>query len=104
MQITEQAKLHLLTLVNRISPKPIGFRFDGSVGTCRASVPILKPVSQPPPDYLPLSSGEIMFFIPKNYEEVFKTATLDYETGLFARGLNMTWPHREGGCPNCNQH
>ena len=40
-------------------------------------------------------------FVHDDYLAVFDAATLDYQDGLFARGLHLTWPHRDGGCPNC---
>ena len=104
MKITASAENHLKRLLQRMASVPIGIRFDGSVGSCRNSVPLLKPVMEKPEGFIEYKTDSITFFIPPEYMEVFETATLDYESGLFSKGLNLTWPHREGGCPNCNQH
>ena len=104
MKITDSATTHLKKILERMGGSPVGIRFDGSVGSCRNSVPLLKPVFQKPDGFLEYKTDFITFFIPPEYESVFETATLDYETGLFSKGLHLTWPHREGGCPNCNQH
>ena len=104
MKITDSAMLHLKRLLERMASKPRAFRFDGSIGSCRNSIPLLKPVHDKPEGFLEYQTDGLTFYIPPEYQEVFETATLDYESGLFAKGLNLTWPHREGGCPNCNQH
>ena len=104
MNITPAAINYLKRLMERLSAKPVGLRFDGSVGSCRNSIPLLKPVVEKPDGFMEYQVDSITFFIPPEYQQVFETAKLDYETGLFSKGLNLTWPHREGGCPNCNQH
>ena len=101
MIITTPA-LQLLQRLYQSSRHPVGFMFDGAVGSCRAAVPILSIAHAIPEGRIVESAGGFAFFVTPEYVEVFRTATLDYETGLFARGLNLTWPHREGGCPICS--
>ena len=104
MKITDSAAAHLKKLLERMGGDIVGIRFDGSVGSCRSSVPLLRPVRERPEGFLERRTELGTFFIPPEYEAVFETATLDYENGLFSKGLHLTWPHREGGCPNCGQH
>lgn len=100
MTITPPAR----ELLNRLlagTPGAIGLIFQGAVGSCRAAVPLLQPVTAPPDGLTLYTVNDLRFYVPDNYSRVFADATLDFERGLFSRGLNLTWPHRDGGCPNC---
>ena len=101
MTISPPAHAKLTALLKKSGRSMIGYRFDGSVANCRGSVPLLKPVATPPAAFHAVIVDGIAFFIPDDYRDVFASATLDYDDRLFNRGLKLTWPHREGGCPNC---
>lgn len=101
MTISPTAHAKLTALLKKSGSDMIGYRFDGCVGNCRGSVPLLKPVTSQPDEYLAVAVNDIVFFIPGEYHDVFANATLDVDTRLFGRGLSLSWPHRDGGCPNC---
>ncbi len=101
MNITPAARQLLQRLCDS-DKHAIGILFEGAVGSCRASVPLFKLVRKAPENLPPVKEGPFTFFIATEYRDIFQRATLDYERGLFSKGLNLTWPHREGGCPNCS--
>jgi len=102
MTITEPALKSLRNLARRAGGNCQGFRFEGVVGSCRASVPILKPAEVCGKGEIEVQAGEIRIFIPLEHQEMMEAATLDYDTSLlFGRGLNLTWPHGVRGCPAC---
>lgn len=98
------AAAKLLKRLLEATPKATGLNFDGAVGSCRQSVPLITPAENISEGKTKKIVGDFTFFVVNDYLDVFDTATLDYEKGLFARGLNLTWPHRQGGCPNCRDH
>ncbi len=102
MHLTQAALSHLTRLLDRSGHGGDGYVFSGCVGNCRGSVPLLQPAPMPPEGFLTITAEGLRFFIPPEYHDVMTTATMDYEGGLFGRGLNLTWPHRPGGCPNCS--
>lgn len=101
MQITKEAEVRLRELVERCGPKNTGLSFEGCVGTCRGSTPQLCPAKGARADQQILKVAGITFYADEACAEMLRVATLDYEGGFLGRGLVMTWPHQEGGCPNC---
>jgi Fe-S cluster assembly iron-binding protein IscA len=95
MNLTEAARDRLQSL---LPDGARGFRVEGWMGTCRGSTPILKPAPGPRDGEEELETEAVAFFAEPERLEVLRSATLDYEGGLFGRGLRMTWPHKEG-CP-----
>lgn len=73
-----------------------GFRVEGWVGTCRGSTPVLKPAQETRADEVEFSEKNIVFFAKRDQADILQSAALDYEPGLFGRGLRMTWPHQDG--------
>ncbi len=100
MTISPAAQRLLQRLLDT-APGADAIAFDGAVGNCRASVPLLRAVRQQPPHTTARHIHPFTFFVHDDYLAVFDAASLDYQDGLFARGLHLTWPHRDGGCPNC---
>lgn len=102
MVVSDTALQRLSVLRRRAGSQCVGFRFDGAIGSCRFSKPILKPVAAPVAGAREFRAGDIVIFAADEQAGILDTATLDYEaTPLFGRGLVVSWPHREGGCPNC---
>ena len=102
MRITDSARERLCSLSQRVGQDGVCFRFEGVVGTCRASVPLLKPATSPAPGEVELVVGDVRIFVPEDQREMMESATLDYDSSpLFGRGLNLTWPHGVRGCPAC---
>jgi len=102
MTITEPALERLRNLARRAGGNCQGFRFEGVVGSCRASVPMLKPAEICGKGEAEVQIGGIRIFIPLEHQEMMEAATLDYDSSpLFGRGLNLTWPHGVRGCPAC---
>jgi Fe-S cluster assembly iron-binding protein IscA len=102
MIITESAREHLRKLADRAGEGVVGFRFEGVVGSCRASVPLLKPAKARGADETEVAVGDLKIFVPDENSEMMAAATLDYDSSpLFGRGLNLTWPHGVRGCPAC---
>lgn len=101
MIVTDAAATRLKDLLRRTGSGDGGFRITGIVGTCRGSAPILQPASCPADSEVPVHGGGLVFFVGEELVEILETATLDHDGRLFGRGLCLSWPHREGGCPNC---
>lgn len=102
MRITDAAREHLRILSRRVGQESVCFRFDGVVGTCRASVPLLKPAASPAEGEFEIVVDDVRIFVPEDQREMMESATLDYDASpLFGRGLNLTWPHGVRGCPAC---
>jgi Fe-S cluster assembly iron-binding protein IscA len=102
MIITESARDYLRKLARRAGEDVVGFRFEGVVGSCRASVPLLKPATGCREDEMELAVDDLRIFVPDENREMMEAATLDYDSSpLFGRGLNLTWPHGVSGCPAC---
>ena len=102
MTITESARERLRSLARRAGLDCVSFRFEGVVGSCRASVPLLKPAAAAGPDEVEVAAGDVRIFVPAEQQEMMASATLDYDSSpLFGRGLNLTWPHGVSGCPAC---
>jgi Fe-S cluster assembly iron-binding protein IscA len=101
MTISPSACSRLQAMLEKSGRQMIGYRFDGVVGNCRGSIPLLRPVAAAPPSHAKFEAAGMSFFVARDYEELFADATLDYDGRLFGRGLSLSWPHREGGCPNC---
>ena len=102
MLVTDAAQRRLSALWRRAGDGCIGFRFDGAIGSCIFSKPILQPVSAPVADARVFRTGNVAIFASGELAEILDTATLDSDsTPLFGRGLTVSWPHRAGGCPNC---
>jgi hypothetical protein len=62
---------------------------------------MLKPADSPDGDEQEICAGDLRFFARADIAEVLKKATLDYDSRVFGRGLNLTWEHQAGGCPGC---
>lgn len=93
MELTDKARQRLI----RLLPKGRrGFRFEGYVGTCRGSAPIIKPADAPGEDEQLYEVEGISFFTNAENLELLVDSHLDYDPTFFGRGLTMTWPHREG--------
>lgn len=45
--------------------------------------------------------GDVWLYALGEYGDVLRDASFDYDAALFGGGLTVSWPHREGGCPNC---
>jgi Fe-S cluster assembly iron-binding protein IscA len=102
MTITESAQDHLRKLASRAGKDVVGFRFEGVVGSCRASVPLLKPARELRDGETEVEVDDLRIFVPDENREMMEAATLDYDSSpLFGRGLNLTWPHGVSGCPAC---
>ena len=102
MVVTAAALRRLGVLRQRAGRGCIGFCFEGAVGSFRFSTPILKPVAAPVAAAREFQVGELVIFAAGELAGILETATVDYDaTPLFGRGLTVSWPHREGGCPNC---
>lgn len=102
MVVSDAAQRRLSALQRRAGSGCIGFRFDGAIGSCRVSKPILTPVSGVVPESREFRSGDVTIFASGEFAEILDTAAIDFDDGLiFGRGLVVSWPHREGGCPNC---
>ena len=102
MVVTATALQRLRVLKRRAGPKCIGFRFDGAIGSCSFSKPILKPVDAPVAEAREFHAGSVAIFAQGEYAGILEVATVDCdETPLFGRGLTVSWPHRESGCPHC---
>lgn len=102
MVITDAAQHRLEALCRRAGGGCIGFSFMGAIGSCRCSKPILQPVSAPVVAAREFRVGATRLFATGELAEILETATLDDDaTPLFGQGLTVSWPHREGGCPNC---
>jgi Fe-S cluster assembly iron-binding protein IscA len=102
MTITEPARDYLRKMANRTGEDIVGFRFEGVVGSCRTSVPLLKPSTGCKDGETEVVVDDLRIFVPDENREMMEAATLDYDSSpLFGRGLNLTWPHGVGGCPVC---
>lgn len=102
MVVSDAAQRRLSALQRRAGSGCIGFRFDGAIGSCRVSKPILTPVDTVVPEARAFCCGGVTLFASGAYAEILDNATIDFDDGLiFGRGLVVSWPHREGGCPNC---
>ncbi len=97
MTITPQAEARLTHLLKSADAHVRGLRFEGYIGTCRASAPILRPVPGPvaEDDAVEIVGG-VTLYVPAEHADVAADATLDYESALLGRGLFLTWPHRAG--------
>ncbi len=92
MVITEAAKNRLIRLLPAGCK---GFRYEGHIGTCRGSTPILKPVQEIATDEEIVEASGISFFTKKEHFERLCSCAIDYDPSFFGKGLNMTW-HRDG--------
>ncbi|MBN2449756.1 MAG: hypothetical protein JXR77_05165 [Lentisphaeria bacterium] len=101
MVVTEAACRRLARLGQRAGERCIGFRFEGAIGTCRASSPILKPVQAPVEGAEAFRAGQVWIYAVGDHADILRQATLDFDGAFFGPGLTLAWPHREGGCPNC---
>lgn len=101
MTATKEARERLKQLRELAGDDCIGFLFEGSVGTCRGSSPVLKPVSDPVENAEAFEAGEVTLFAEDEFAELLSEATFQYDGALFGRGLTVRWPHRDQGCPNC---
>lgn len=102
MVVSSAALLRLAALQRRSGPHCIGFRFDGAIGSCTVSKPILTPVDEPVAGAREFGVDGVRLFAAGDYVDILEDATFDYDDSLmFGRGLTVSWPHREGGCPNC---
>lgn len=73
-----------------------GFRFDGYIGSCRGSTPLLRPAVGPSRGDTEERCGGVLVYVPSEYAEVAAQATLDFEPSFMGRGLHLSWPHRRG--------
>ena len=102
MKVSADAQERLVLMARRSGKGCVGFRFDGAIGSCRGSKPMLTPVSEPVPGARAFQAGAVVLYASADYADVLETSTLDYDGALlFGQGLTISWPHREGGCPNC---
>ncbi len=92
MRITAKAKTKLAAL---LPGDCCGFRFEGVVGSCRGSTPILKPIRTPEPGSVLVECEGLVFYCFPEQADCLQDGTLDYDPSMFGRGLNLTWPHRE---------
>jgi len=99
MQITKPAQ----TKLRRLLPDGwTGFRYNGFIGTCTGSTPLIKPVKEPWKGVRVEAAGIVFFASPRD-ALVLDAATLDYDSRFFGKGLTMTWPHGTEGC-GCSCH
>jgi len=102
MTVTEAALRRLTRLQQRAGPGCIGFLFEGAIGSCSVSKPILTPVTAPVTAAREFRAGAVVLFAAGEAAEILEQATFEVDDRLlFGRGLSLRWPHREGGCPNC---
>lgn len=96
MHVSPDAAARLRDLLDRLPDTTGGLRFEGYIGTCHGSSPVLKPVSAPDDDDQVVVVDGVRFFVPETNREVFDTASLTCDRSFMGRGLHLTWPHREG--------
>lgn len=102
MTVSEVARQRLEALQRRAGPDCVGFRFEGAIGSCRVSKPILVPVTAPVPGAREFRAGGVVLYASGEFAEILDTASFAVDDAfLFGRGLTVAWPHRAGGCPNC---
>ena len=102
MIVTQAAKDKLGGLCHRLGKSVVGLRFEGYVGTCRGSSPVLKPVRKPHERDVRTVVEGVTFFVPPDQSVVFEHATLDVDDALLGRGLTLTWPHVDGCRCQCS--
>lgn len=96
MKLTPTAKARLEDLLGRAGKDVRGYRFEGTMGTCRGSTPVLTPTVNGQKGDAPVIADGVLFLVPPDQEALFEVAALDYDRSFMGRGLSMTWPHREG--------
>jgi iron-sulfur cluster assembly protein len=96
MTVTDNAAERLRELLEKAGKAAGGLRIEGFIGTCRGSTPILKPVDQPQGGDKVFETGGVRLFIAPDCVDQLAASTIDYDPSLFGKGLNMTWPHRDG--------
>ena len=96
MKITNAAQIKLASIVDNLKPGYTGLRFNGFAGSCRGSVPVLKPVKEPRKGEQVETFGKITLYIPEKYLEVTNRATMDYDPTFMGMGLHLSWPHVQG--------
>ncbi len=101
MRITPKARARLGKLLGSGRRSFGGLRFEGCMGTCRGSTPLLRPARAARDGETEVLCDGIAFFANSEFADLLARAVIDYDSALFGRGLYMTWPHRGSGCPNC---
>jgi uncharacterized protein (DUF779 family) len=102
MTATDAAVQRLSRLKRRAGSGCVGFHFEGAIGSCSVSKPILTPVAAAVPGSREFRAGDVILFAVGEAADILDGATFDVDDRLlFGRGLIVSWPHREGGCPNC---
>jgi len=101
MEVTEAGSSRLEALRGRAGHGCIGFLFKGAIGTCRGSSPLLKPVSEPVEGAYECVVGKVRLYASGPYADILKDASFDYDSSFFGKGLTISWPHRDEGCPSC---
>ncbi len=96
MNISPAAIAKLKKLLDRLPSATGGLRFEGYIGTCHGSSPILKPVATPDAGDVERVEDGIRFFVPADKVDLFAAATLDVDRSFMGRGLFLTWPHGQG--------
>lgn len=96
MRVSDKAVTRLRRLLDSAGQEACGFRFRGHVGTCRGSTPVIRPASGPEDGETAVDCGGIVFYVPEEYRVLFDLGALDYESGLFGKGLYLTWEHGSG--------
>jgi Fe-S cluster assembly iron-binding protein IscA len=98
MQVTEAAATRLRGLLDRLGEPVRGLRFEGYVGTCRGSTPVLRPAAAADENDASVTVAGITFFVPAEHLGVFEVATMDDDRSAMGLGINLTWPHGAKGC------
>ncbi len=101
MKVSPAAAAKLRDLYDKTNPKggtPI-FRIEGTLGSCRALKPVIKPVSEAQREDALIQLQGLTMAIARDQAENLDNAVLDYEPGFLGRGLHLT----TGSCgESCN--
>jgi len=102
MTLTSAAETRLLRLLQRASSGTTGLRFEGAIGSCHGSTPMLKPVAGPARKERTCVCGGVTFFVPAKYADMFEAAVLDYDDAFLGKGLSLICSSNKGcDCEGC---
>ena len=92
MQISHRAQTKMSGMLGRAGPKYRGFRLEGYVGSCKASVPILRLATGPDRRDAELRFGDLRIWVTPSIQRRMQEAAIDYETAIFQRGFRLSLP------------
>ena len=97
MQVSDKAQTKLAGMLGRAGPKYHGFRLEGYVGACHASIPLLRLAAGPGRRDSEVRFGNIRIWVTHAIQDRMQDAAIDYETTLFKRGFSLSLPQ----CSTC---